>query len=403
VYMGAACDYGFKKGFGTRRGFVEMYLYRIPNIDMGQYVDHKGYLCVDENAPIIRYKCFHGEVNEEYESAWATSSRNFRFGNSTVSFPYRYFTSTLRALQMRCTYIHTTGHLVPQMLPFLSLELGRTVEDAPDVWTYLRTSYLRASNYENNDYLNRPITTTEKAEGIETRNFERWLYQRDAPGYETLPAVKIQQAIKMWMVQEDKYYDYIARSGKKIGFDIDDRWIAVNDSLALKVTYFDNHAGEMNLVYNSSQKLVQKSQILTGDGKLKTVTFIIPRIKSNSLPNKFDFALEAGANTEQIVVSMVRVIQSVEKSGAVDIIQKPFKNNSDITIIYNSLCELISVSSQNEIRLIDLFNTSGKKERSYYVKGNTSCLQTNGLTSGIYIVSVEDKYGNVKREKIFLK
>ena len=40
------------------------------------------------------------------------------------------FTSTLRALQMRCTYIHTTGHAANA---FLSLELGRTVEDAPDV------------------------------------------------------------------------------------------------------------------------------------------------------------------------------------------------------------------------------------------------------------------------------
>lgn len=54
VYMGGSCDYGFKKGFGTRRGFVEMYLYRIPNIDLGQYVDSNGYLSVDENAPIIR-------------------------------------------------------------------------------------------------------------------------------------------------------------------------------------------------------------------------------------------------------------------------------------------------------------------------------------------------------------
>lgn len=403
VYMGAACDYGFKKGFGTRRGFVEMYLYRIPNIDMGQYVDTKGYLRVDENAPIIRYKCFHGEVNEEYESAWATSSRDFHFGNSPVSFPYRYFTSTLRALQMRCTYIHTTGHLVPQMLPFLSLELGRTVEDTPDIWTFLRTSYLRASNYENSDYLNRPITVAEKAEGIETKNFERWLYQRDATGYETQPAVKIQQAIKMWMVQEDKYYDYIARSGKKIGFDIDDRWIPANDSLALKVTYFDNYAGELNLVFKTGEILNKKIQTLLGDGKLKTVTFFISKLKVNSLPNNFDFALEAGATTEKIVVSMVRVIQSTEKSGTVDIIQKPFKNNSEITITHNPADELISVSSQNEISQIDLFSISGRKERTLKGSGNTFDLQTNGLTSGIYIFSVQDTDGNLKREKVFLK
>jgi hypothetical protein len=310
VFMGGSCDYGFNKGFGVRRGFVEMYLYNIPNSDLGQYIDKDGYLSVDENAPIIKHHCFNGEVNEEYEKAWATEDRGFRFGNTTNSYPYRYFTSTLRALQMRCTYIHTTGHLVPQMLPFLSLELGRTVEDAPDVWTFLRTSYLKSNNYQNKDYQNRPISQKEKKEGIESKNFERWLYQRDAPGYETQPDVKIQQAIKMWMVQDDKYYDYIARSGKKIGFDIDDRWVASKTPIALKITYFDNHSGSLNLVYNDGQKQVLKTQNLSGDGHLKTVTFFVAKMKANSLANNFDFTLEAGQNTKSIVVSMVRVIQA---------------------------------------------------------------------------------------------
>jgi hypothetical protein len=403
VYMGGSCDYGFKKGFGTRRGFVEMYLYRIPNIDLGQYVDSNGYLSVDENAPIIRYKCFNGEVNEEYESAWATSDRDFRFGNSIISFPYRYFTSTLRALQMRCTYIHTTGHLVPQMLPFLSLELGRTIEDAPDVWTFLRTSYLRASNYQNNDYLNRPITAAEKADGIETKNFERWLYQRDAPGYETRPAIKIQQAIKMWMVQENKYYDYIACSGKKIGFDIDDRWTAAKDSVALKVTYFDDFAGEMNLVFENGEIMNKKTQTLLGDGKLKTATFFLPEIKANSLPNNFDFALEAGANTDNIVVSFVRLIRSAEHSGPVSSNQKIKEQKTETEIRYTLINGLISVNSQNDIRNIDLYDLSGKKVKTLIGKGNTYDLQTSGFKSGIYLLMICDIDENIKRDKVLIK
>lgn len=336
VFMGSPVNYGFEKGFGVRRGFVEMYLYRIPDGDMGQYIDENGYLSVDENAPVMKYQCFNGEVNEEYEEAWATAARNFRFGNTTNSYPYRYFTSTLRALQMRCTYIHTTGHLMPKMLPFLSQELGRTIENAPDVWTFLRTSYLRASNYENNDYLNRPITSAEKAEGIETKNFERWLYQRDAPGYETQSAVKIQHAIKMWMVQNGKYYDYIARSGKKIGFDMDDRWMGAKDSIAIKVTYFDNHPGQMNLVYHNQQKQLHKSQQLTGDGKLKTVTFFVSKMKSNSLEHDFDFSLEAGVKTDSIVVSFVRVIDANELSVPMGLNKKPFFDDSDIHIKFMS-------------------------------------------------------------------
>jgi len=127
--------------------------------------------------------------------------------------------------------------------------------------------------------------------------------------------VPIKQAIKMWMIAADKYTDHIARSGKKIGFDIDDRWVAIGDSLALKVSYFDNYSGELNLVYNNGTIETKIAQTLLGDSKLKTATFFIPKIKANSLPNGFDFTLEAGTTTNKIVVSMVRVVQS--KQGVV--------------------------------------------------------------------------------------
>ena len=253
VFMGGSSHYGFAKGFGVRRGFVEMYLYNIPNEDLGQYIDRESYLCVDENAPIIRHRGFNGEVNEEYEPAWATAERKYRFGSTTNSYPYRYFSSTLRALQMRCTYIHTTGHLVPEMLPFLSLQLARTVEDTPDVWTFLRTSYMKAGNYQNQDKSKRPISSEEKKEGIPIRNFERWLHQRDADGFETRPAIRIQQPIRMWMVQTDRYYDYIARAGKRIGFHIDSRWPGMKGNLAVKVTYLDDKPGTLQLVHNGGK------------------------------------------------------------------------------------------------------------------------------------------------------
>jgi hypothetical protein len=288
------------------------------------------------------------------------------------------------------------------MLPFLSLELGRTVKDAPDVWTFLRTSYLRTSNYQNNDYLNRTISATEKAEGIETKNFERWLYQRDAPGYETRLAVKIQQAIKMWMVQPDKYYDFIARSGKKIGFDIDDRWTGSQDSIALKITYFDNHTGEMNLVFKNGEMVNRKTQTLLGDGKLKTVTFFLSQIKSNSMEHNFDFVLEAGKSTDSIVVSMVRVINADVASEPVGIHQKPQFNDSNISIIYNSAYKQITVKCASELKQINIYHISGKKVKSLQCFGNTSNIQTNGFNPGIYVVNASDKNGNIKRGKIVI-
>ncbi|MFH4967700.1 hypothetical protein V8G61_05790 [Gaetbulibacter sp. M240] len=306
VFMGAPSDYGFRKGFGVRRGFVEMYLYRIPSQNLGQYINEEGYLMVDEDAPIMKYNCFNGEVNEEYEKAWATSDRGFQFGKTTEAFPYRYFTSNLRALQMRCNYIHTTGHLIPKMLPFIALELGRTVENAPDVWTYLRTSFIKPNYYKKFDYRNRIQTEDEKQEGIPVKNFERWLYQRDAPGFETQPEIKIEHPIEMWMVQPGKYFDYIARSGKKIGFDIDDRWQKNKDKLAIKITYIDKNRGQILLKFNEGTQM--KSLALIGDQKLKTGTFFIDNMTKNSMSHNFDFTLEAGENTDNLVVSMVRVV-----------------------------------------------------------------------------------------------
>ncbi|HSH19890.1 MAG TPA: hypothetical protein VLA03_05535, partial [Draconibacterium sp.] len=310
VFMGSSVDYGLEKGFGVRRGFVEMYLYRIPDRDLGQYIDENGYLSVDEEAPVIKYKCFNGDVNEEYEQAWATDARSFRFGNTTNSYPYRYFTSNLRALQMRCTYIHTTGHLIPKMLPFIAQELGRTVEDTPDTWSFLRESYLKENG------------------GSELKNFERWLYQRDAPGFETTRAVKIQHAIKMWMVQENKYYDYIARKGKKIGFDIDDRWTGLNDSLAIKVTYFDHNPGTLKLRCFQGQQPFEKSIDLKGDSALRTATFFLAGLTANSLENNFDFSLEAGDNTDSITVSFVRVIHTDQSSGQIGTVEKVFPDDA---------------------------------------------------------------------------
>lgn len=297
VFMGGLSNYGFSKGFGIRRGFVEMYLYHIPDEHIGQKLDNNNYLYVDETSTIIAKNIFQGEENEEYDEKWAEGSSNSRFG-ALESFPYRYFTANLRLLQMRVNYLlNNEFALLPEMLAWVSLEMGRTIEDAPDAWCFLRESYIK------------------KDGGQPVKNFERWLYQRDAPGYETTPAVKIEQAIQMWMVQSGKYYDYIARQSKKIGFDIDDNWKGLKDSIAIKISYIDNHPGQLNLVYNNGKEQIKKPLTLQGDNSLKTATIFISKLKANSLDQNFDFILEAGKNTDSITVSFVRVVHADQIAG----------------------------------------------------------------------------------------
>lgn len=323
VYMAGPSQYGFDLGFGVRRGFVEKYLYEIPDETLGSTIDEKGYLVLDETVPLHAGQLFNGEENEEYEKAWLTEERDFRFGYTPASFSYRYFMASLRMLQMRCNFVLTgPGHLIKGMLPFVSQQLGRTVEDAPDVWALLNTGYIRTSYYQSNDYQNPPraLTAAEKENGfIESRNFERWLHQRDEPGYETEPRIKINQPHEMWMVPDEKPYDFIARAGKRIGFHIDDRWLEQNrDSrLAIKVTFIDTaeakrvaECGTLVLNYQSQGEQFAVSVALSGGDQLRTATFFVENLEANAMEHGFDFTLEAGNCAPEIVVSMVRVVRA---------------------------------------------------------------------------------------------
>lgn len=297
IFMGGPSEHGFAKGFGVRRGFVEKYLYTIPDKYIGQQVDSKGYLYVDENAFVVRTRAFHGEVNEEYEEAWATAARGFRFGTDLRSFSYRYFMSNLRLVQMRCTYVHNKDTLMPQLLPWVAQQLSRTVEDTPDIWCYLNTSYLRQG----------VLGETSQNERTEIKNFERWLYQRDSEGHETTPVEPISnKPIGLWMTSQD--IDHMAKRGSRIGFAIDDRFIGMQPTpVAMKVSYLDQTSGTLTLNYQSPAGAQQKTIALTQDGKLKTATFIVDDLIAPA--SEFDYDITLSAPNEA-VLTFLRIIKN---------------------------------------------------------------------------------------------
>ena len=384
VFMGGLSNYGIGKGFGIRRGFVEMYLYQIPNSDIGQLMDANKYLYVDETNPIISKNLFHGEENEEYDEKWATAENDFRYGTSTESFPYRFFTSNLRMLQMRCNEVlNYEQSLNPQMTAWIGQELGRTVDEAPDVWSFLRESYLKSSG------------------GIPVKNFERWLFQRDAPGYTTTSAIQINQSIQMWMVQSGKYYDYIAREGKKIGFNIDKNWTGVKDSVAFKISVMDYNAGTLNLKYSNGTELLTLTKPLLGDSLLKTYTFFVKDYKNGAnIGGKFDFTLEAGDDTKSLVVSFVRVVQAGTINQATSIPE--IANESTISVFHNKSLNTITVSSKNLIKNVAIFNIQGQKVKWSTAFGNQHFLSCSNLASGVYIIQVTDLQRTIAQKKIIV-
>ena len=289
VFMGGISQYGINKGFGTRRGFVEMFLYHIPDPVIGQTVDAKGYLFVDDSVDLLKRRAFHGEENEEYEETWATKERGFRFGENTDSFTYRYFISNLRTLQMQCNHVLMNPFSIyPEQMVWVGQTLGRTVDDSPDIWCALRESYIRNVG---------PV-----------KNVERWLYQRDSPGFETRPTVKINHPIKMWMVQPDRNFDYVARKGSQIGLAVDDRWAGGGPvSIAVKTTYFDQGTGTIDLGIRTRTGPVTRQILLTGTGKLKTATVFIKDALFSA--KNMDYDLTFKSTGAEAILSFVRIIR----------------------------------------------------------------------------------------------
>ncbi len=387
VFMGGESYYGQNLGFGIRRGFVEHYMYNAPNDYIGQKVDANGYLYVDESVTLIARNLFQGEENEEYGTDIASDKFSFRFGPTTESFNYRYFSSNIRVLQMRVNeLLNHKDALMPEMLAWVGQNLGRTIDEAPDVFCFLRET--------------RVLST-------DMRNFERWLYQRDAVGYTTKATQKIYydnyQSINVRSINGEAMHDKIAREGKKIGFNIDKNWPGIKDSLAFKVSLFDHNAGTLNLKYSNGNEIVTLTKPLLGDSLLKTYTFFVSNYKNGAnIGGKFDFTLEAGENTKSIVVSFVRVIQSGIKENTVGIEMNKLHATPENSISVNVFHDYIKVSSKAVIQQVDVYDISGTKVTSLLTRANECNLTTLGMISGIYVVVVFDANRNVERKKIIL-
>ncbi|MBW2741100.1 MAG: hypothetical protein JRE64_20170, partial [Deltaproteobacteria bacterium] len=285
MVMGGYSNHGFSLGFGIRRGFVEHYMYHTPDAVMGQLLDANNYMYVDENNPIIANNSYNGEENEEYETSWVD-----RFGPIT-GYPYRYFSSNIRLLQMRTNAVlYNDFTLMPEMLAWVGLELGRTRQDAPDVFCFLRETYI--NNGVNDD----------------VKNFERWLYQRDTPGYETQAVVPIDKNYHSWMVPDNEP-DYIARKGQKIGFAVDDVVFPTDNEhnvVAIKVSYIDNIVDTLKLVYHNNDGPKAKSIVTSGGDVVRTATFFVDA-KFDASGFDYDFEIHSGGD---LPISFVRVIKT---------------------------------------------------------------------------------------------
>lgn len=261
-------EFAVTLGMGQRNGFVEHYLLHAPNPGLAQLLDEDGYLVVDGANPLIAENRASGDENEEY-----TRNHVARFG-PIETFPHRYKESMLRVLQMRRNFVWAEGGpwlVNPPLLHYVALELGKTVETAPDAWCYLRESFVP----------DRPNRNWKKA--LRVKNFERWVYQRDAEGAQAEATEKVEVPEQMFEYHKEHLYDYTARKTNaadgqsQIRFGVDDRFLSGGPHrVAVKVTYLDRANAEWELQYHRSPTELDARAVTCGDtGAARTVTFVL--------------------------------------------------------------------------------------------------------------------------------
>jgi hypothetical protein len=349
MVMGGPSQYGASLGFGFRNGFVENYLYQIPKRIIGQvWSPEQPYLTVNESVPMLASGAIIGDENEEYEEGWNSEYKscnrpapgdkafnrctndadcaammaarpsdtrihgtcealgsNSRFG-PLASFPYRYFMSMVRSVQMHLTYnLMNEFTLNPALGMWQVMSLGRVASDSPDAFCFLMQAEFRRG----------PL-----------KNFERWLYQRDSAEIVTMKEAKVVQTPAppcasgggQWMTSQK--YDWIARSAPDgmIGFSIDRKFAGTETSMGnvvIKVSYFDFVGVGTVAISTDRCATTIGSQPTSNDRTLKTATFmveVLPLSKTGMLTD-FDFEVcgfGGSGRPQEIIVSFVRVIKA---------------------------------------------------------------------------------------------
>lgn len=284
-------------GMGQRNGFVEHYMMHCRNAMLGQSVDAQGYLTVDESNPIIAENRASGDENEEYNPV----SHVARFGPEST-WPHRYRESMLRVLQMRRNYVWAESGprlIDPPLLRYVALELGRTAADAPDAWCYLRESVIVGDDHA----------------ALPVKNFERWIFQRDAAGARTVATARVTAIGKQNSRAPGHLCDFTARrtdhaSGDSVmRFAVADDFLSgPADHLAVKITYRDEGDAHWTLVCTGDDGRPVNGEVACGHtGAVRTATFFLPSLRFDARGFDPDFLIRA--DTGDAVISLVRLIK----------------------------------------------------------------------------------------------
>ncbi len=284
-------DYALGHGTGIRGGAIDFMGSLVDSPAWASTLTPEGYCIVDDETPTIKEHRYRGDENEEYGKG-----SQYRFGTGDEA--YRHRICSLRGLQMRQNFqmvSPATLKLNPELNAYVLLTQGRTREDSPDAWAYLR----EAKVGQNRTY----------------KNIERWLVQRDTPGSRSVADLPIQR-LGIGNASIQMQTDFDGRRTNRIegqdglAFQIDRVFWPKPAPATIKVTYTDLMPAQWRLVTTNSQGETIRSGAVenTGDGQQKTATFNVEELTARgAFPGQMDFRLLCNGPGD-LYVSMVRVI-----------------------------------------------------------------------------------------------
>ncbi len=259
-------EHAFDKGAGIRGGGIDFMHSLLDAPAWAASVSSQGYLLVDDDHPTIKQGRFRGDENEEYGKYWV-----WRFG-PVEGYPYRHRICVLRGLQMRQNFqmvSSATLELNPELNEYARITQGYRRENSPDAWAYLRQFDRRSTS---------------------VKNIERWLIQRDAPGSQSVPAEPVdrfplpsEQRRNATSVRDfDARQTDIQHGQTGLLFALDRVFWKEPGPATIKVTYTDRAPARWHLDYTDATGQVQQTPSIenTGDGQLKTATFVVDALSA---------------------------------------------------------------------------------------------------------------------------
>jgi len=309
-------DYVHAKGLGNRDGQIENWMRYVDKAFGMKFESVKNNndktcrLSMDENfAKEIKYR-YWGTENEFYGNEDYVLETEGPYKNQ----PYRFFVSSLRALQMRRNFITLYGegmknlddsvYKTQDFLHYLNKTLGKQMENTPDVFVLLGERYIQKERVKEH----KAIACFGK-DKVAVRSFGRWLKESSV----SRPAMKINmpEHEKRWgqgfYLPDGINYEYAARASKRFEFDLNDELARLRChrrqnnkgcSTNLKVTYKDTVKTELLVRIEEGQTKRINTQ---GDGKIKTVTFPLKSIFRNKQQG-VDFIVEGTQKAIPIIL-----------------------------------------------------------------------------------------------------